>query len=104
MPGVVISILPIGDELQKGAYTVRFYFNPFIRLIWLGCLIMALGGIISLSDRRLRIGAPKRAKRSRAAVAAAIRGLDDMKQILFQGLLVRFSLLVLTSLLVLIFV
>ena len=62
--------LALGDKLQRGAYTVRFYFNPFIRLIWLGCLIMALGGLVSLSDRRLRIGAPKRAKRSRAAVAA----------------------------------
>ena len=62
--------LAIGDELQKGAYTVRFYFNPFIRLIWLGCLIMALGGIVSLSDRRLRIGAPKRSKRARSAVPA----------------------------------
>jgi len=56
--------------LQKGAYTVRFYFNPFIRLIWIGCLIMALGGLVSLSDRRLRIGAPKRAKKSTAAVPA----------------------------------
>ena len=62
--------LAVGDELQKGAYTVRFYFNPFIRLIWLGCLIMALGGLVSLTDRRLRIGAPKRAKKSRTAVAA----------------------------------
>jgi cytochrome c-type biogenesis protein CcmF len=62
--------LALGDQLQNGAYTVRLYFNPFIRLIWLGCLIMSLGGIISLSDRRLRIGAPKRSKKSRAAVAA----------------------------------
>ncbi len=62
--------LAIGDKLQQGAYTVRFYFNPFIRLIWLGCLIMALGGLVSLSDRRLRIGAPKRAKEQPAAVPA----------------------------------
>ncbi len=62
--------LAIGDKLQQGAYTVRFYFNPFIRLIWLGCLIMALGGLVSLSDRRLRIGAPKLAKKSPVAVPA----------------------------------
>lgn len=62
--------LALGDELKNGAYTVRFYFNPFIRLIWLGCLIMSLGGLFSLSDRRLRIGAPKRSKQARGAVAA----------------------------------
>ncbi len=62
--------LAIGDKLQQGAYAVRFYFNPFIRLIWLGCLIMALGGLVSLSDRRLRIGAPKLAKKSPVAVPA----------------------------------
>jgi cytochrome c-type biogenesis protein CcmF len=52
----------LGDELAGGAFVVRFYFNPLVRLIWLGALIMALGGALSLSDRRLRIGAPRRAR------------------------------------------
>ncbi len=63
--------IAIGDMLQKGAYSVRVYFNPFIRLIWLGCLIMAFGGMVSLSDRRLRVGAPKRAKQKRTRAVAA---------------------------------
>ncbi len=63
--------LAIGDKLQKGAYTVRLYFNPFIRLIWLGCIIMALGGLVSLTDRRLRVGAPRRAKKKKASAAVA---------------------------------
>ena len=42
---------------------MRLYFNPLVRLIWLGALVMALGGALSLSDRRLRIGAPRRARR-----------------------------------------
>ena len=63
--------LAIGDKLQGGAYTVRTYFNPFVRLIWLGCLIMAFGGMVSLSDRRLRIGAPKRSKQKRMRAVAA---------------------------------
>ena len=63
--------LAIGDKLQGGAYTVRTYFNPFVRFIWLGCLIMAFGGMVSLSDRRLRIGAPKRSKQKRARAVAA---------------------------------
>lgn len=42
------------------AWTVRLYWNPWARLIFLGPAIMALGGILSLFDRRLRLGAPKR--------------------------------------------
>jgi len=44
------------------AWLVRTYWNPWARLIFLGPLLMALGGGISLSDRRLRIGLPQRAK------------------------------------------
>ena len=50
----------LGDATDAGGYTVRVYFNPLVRLIWIGCLIMALGGLLSLSDRRLRVGAPRR--------------------------------------------
>jgi cytochrome c-type biogenesis protein CcmF len=49
----------LGDELTDGGgWVVRLYSNPLVRLIWLGALVMALGGALSLSDRRLRIGAP----------------------------------------------
>ena len=58
----------LGDELADGGFVVRVYFNPLVRLIWLGAIVMALGGALSLSDRRLRIGAPRRARRM--AVAA----------------------------------
>ena len=43
---------------------MRLYFNPLVRLIWLGAIVMGLGGALSLSDRRLRIGAPRRARRA----------------------------------------
>ena len=60
----------LGDELKDGSgWVVRAYFNPLVRLIWIGCLIMTLGGAFSLSDRRLRIGAPRRARRPVAAPA-----------------------------------
>ncbi len=61
----------LGDQLKDGAYSVRVYFNPMVRLIWIGALIMFLGGGISLSDRRLRVGAPKKARTKMAAAAAA---------------------------------
>jgi cytochrome c-type biogenesis protein CcmF len=60
----------LGDELQDGAFTLRVYFNPLVRLIWIGALIMFFGGLLSLSDRRLRVGAPRRAQISASPVAA----------------------------------
>ena len=50
---------------KDGAYSVRLYFNPLVRLIWLGAVVMFFGGALSLSDRRLRVGAPARAGRRR---------------------------------------
>ena len=52
------------------AWLVRVYWNPWARLIFIGPLLMALGGGISLSDRRLRFGLPKR-----AAAGAAVEGV-----------------------------
>ncbi len=60
----------LGDELKDGAYSVRVYFNPLVRFIWLGALLMFFAGAVSLSDRRLRVGAPKRAKSKPAAAVA----------------------------------
>ena len=61
----------LGDELADGGWVVRVYFNPLVRLIWLGALVMAFGGALSLSDRRLRIGAPRRARQKAVAAASA---------------------------------
>ena len=61
----------LGERQTGEAYSVRLYFNPLVRLIWIGTLIMFAGGIASLSDRRLRVGAPWRAARAGTAPAAA---------------------------------
>ena len=62
----------IGDaDGDAGAYVTRIYFNPLIAWIWGGLLIMVAGGAISLSDRRHRIGAPKRTHRPAAVAARA---------------------------------
>ncbi len=59
----------LGDAQTAGGYAVRVYFNPFVRFIWLGAVVMFIAGAISLSDRRLRVGAPGRARRVVAAPA-----------------------------------
>ena len=49
---------------------MRLYHKPLVLLIWLGAVVMFLGGALSLSDRRLRIGAPKPAQAAQAGDAA----------------------------------
>ena len=52
----------LGDIGSDGTTVVRLYFKSLVTLIWLGAVVMALGGALSLSDRRLRVGAPKPAR------------------------------------------
>ncbi|UYN94852.1 MAG: heme lyase CcmF/NrfE family subunit [Enhydrobacter sp.] len=52
----------LGEGDAANGWTVRLYLNPLAPLIWIGAALCALGGFVSLSDRRLRIGAPRRSK------------------------------------------
>ncbi|MCC2113993.1 MAG: cytochrome c biogenesis protein CcsA, partial [Hyphomicrobiales bacterium] len=60
----------LGDPDGKGGWVTRHYYNPGVVWMWIGALAMALGGMISLSDRRLRIGAPARLLRGAVAAPA----------------------------------
>jgi cytochrome c-type biogenesis protein CcmF len=53
----------IGDADGRGGHTVRIYHEPLVPWMWAGALVMMLGGLVSLSDRRLSGGAPARAAR-----------------------------------------
>ena len=63
--------LSLGETTSDGAIAVRLYYKPLVLLIWLGAVVMAMGGALSLSDRRLRIGAPMPARRKAAAMQPA---------------------------------
>jgi cytochrome c-type biogenesis protein CcmF len=65
--------LSIGDPNKDGSIPVRLYFKPLVLLIWLGAAFMFFGGALSLSDRRLRIGAPRPAKTRRLEAEAALQ-------------------------------
>ena len=59
----------IGDAQDDGGWAVRVYIKPFANWIWAGAIIMALGGFLSLSDRRFRVAAGAR-KQPAGAVPA----------------------------------
>ena len=52
----------LGERASNGAWSTRIYFNPLVAWIWAGAILMAVGGMVSLTDRRYRIGAPKPAQ------------------------------------------
>ena len=78
----------IGDPDADGAVAARLYWKPLVTFIWLGACVMALGGALSLADRRLRFGAPARAKSAAAAGpptgrAEAMKGLRALLVVVF---------------------
>ena len=52
----------LGEGEAANGWVIRLYYNPLAPWIWLGAALCALGGFVSLSDRRLRIGAPRGSK------------------------------------------
>lgn len=45
----------LGEPLENGAWAVRVHIKPFVRWIWLGALLMSLGGVLSVTDKRYRV-------------------------------------------------
>ncbi len=61
----------LGDNDGARGWTVRAYWKPLVPWIWIGAVAMAAGGLISLSDRRWRVGIAARARAPRGAQPAA---------------------------------
>jgi cytochrome c-type biogenesis protein CcmF len=55
--------IALGDGDAAGNWTLRAYWKPLVPWIWIGAIIMAFGGMVSLSDRRWRVGVAARARR-----------------------------------------
>ena len=60
----------IGDQDEGGGFVTRLYFNPLVAWMWVGAIIMVFGGVLSLTDRRHRVGAPRRRVPAGASVGA----------------------------------
>lgn len=67
------SITEPASEIAEdaGAWTLRILYEPLIGFIWLGSIMLCFGGLLSLSDRRLRVGAPKKSESRHAQAQAA---------------------------------
>ena len=61
--------LSLGNMIDDKTWEVRVHIKPFINWIWLGCLIMALGGVFAIADRRYRL---RRASAGERAVSQAV--------------------------------
>lgn len=61
----------LGDPIEGGGMVVRIWWKPFIVCIWGGTILMMIGGFVSLSDRRLRVGAPARKEKPVRGVKVA---------------------------------
>ena len=63
--------LVLGDQQESTvSWAVRSYLKPLANWIWIGSFVMAFGGLISLTDRRFRVGAAARRRRTPVAVPA----------------------------------
>ena len=51
----------LGEPVADGAWSVRVYYKPFVTWIWFGCILMGMGGLLALSDRRYRVAARREA-------------------------------------------
>ena len=63
----------VGDADGTGGYAVRGYFKPFVHWLWFGAALMVAGGVVSLTDRRHRVGAPSRGERDKDMAARKSR-------------------------------
>ncbi|KAF0192457.1 MAG: cytochrome c-type bioproteinis protein CcmF [Gammaproteobacteria bacterium] len=52
----------LGEPVSDGAWSVRIYYKPFVDWVWGGCALMALGGLLAVSDRRYRVFARRTAR------------------------------------------
>jgi cytochrome c-type biogenesis protein CcmF len=71
-PGLTGDLyVSLGDPVSQTAWTVRVYHKPFVDWIWGGCVIMAIGGLFALSDRRYRLAERRAAATAQAGAAVA---------------------------------
>jgi len=71
-PGLTRDLyVSLGEPLGGGDWSLRLYYKPYVRWIWLGAIFMALGGLLAITDRRYRTARMRAAKAVKAGGSAA---------------------------------
>ena len=60
--------IAMGEPLDDGAWAIRIYIKPFVVWLWAGAVVMAIGGICSISDKRYRMAKSKKIKATLAKI------------------------------------
>ena len=60
----------LGEPLGAGDWSLRLYYKPYVRWIWLGGLLMGLGGFLAVTDRRYRTAKIKSSQQVNTTTAA----------------------------------
>jgi len=72
----------LGEPVGNGGWSVRVYYKPLVSWIWLGCVMMALGGLLAISDRRYRTLARKQREMLRGGAGTAVPAAPQPKPVL----------------------
>ena len=67
----------MGEPLEGGAWNLRLHHKPLVVWIWLGCVVMALGGMLAVIDRRYRVAARRREAVQATGLAQGAAGGGD---------------------------
>jgi cytochrome c-type biogenesis protein CcmF len=57
--------IALGEQLEDNSWAIRIYYEPFIRFIWWGALVMSIGGLLAISDKRYRFVNNKKAAQAK---------------------------------------
>ena len=68
--------MSIGSIAADGRVDARMFWKPLVTFIWIGALVMGLGGLLSLSDRRLRFGIARRAARPAVPIGGEVQAAE----------------------------
>ncbi|HQU14614.1 MAG: c-type cytochrome biogenesis protein CcmF [Chromatiales bacterium 21-64-14] len=79
-PGLFRDLyVSLGEPQDNGAWTLRIYYKPMVRWIWIGSLLMALGGLVSATDRRYRLAVARAAQPAAGPVAPSVGAVSPGK-------------------------
>jgi cytochrome c-type biogenesis protein CcmF len=75
----------LGEPVADGAWSVRVFYKPLVGWIWLGCAMMALGGLLAISDRRYRTLARKQREMLQQGGAGVVQGALKPRPVMTQA-------------------